>query len=165
MSIYFKSLKSITMSKKNYSKFFINGLLSMCFLGLFSVNTYAQDVTDADLYKYAVVMETLDLFQAELSAQITEYVEQQDVAIKNRYNALAGGETPANDAEKQFIGNVNKMKDERSDEFKGAFNTMIKRVLGVDTYKAVNGAIKSDPVKTRYEEIVKQIRAAKGSES
>ena len=153
------------MIKKNYSKFFVKGVVSLCFLGLFSVNTYAQEVTNADLYKYAVVMETLSLFQDELSGQITEYVEQQDVAIKNRYNALAGGETPANDAEKQFIGNVNKMKDERSDEFKGAFNTMIKRVLGVDTYKAVNSAIKSDPVKSKYDEIVKEIRAAKESES
>lgn len=153
------------MSKKNYSKIFIHGVLSACFLGVFSMNTYAQEVTDADLYKYAIVMETLDLFQSELSAQITEYVEQQDVAIKNRYNALAGGEAPANDVEKQFIGNVNKMKDERTDEFKGALNTMIKRVLGASTYKSVNSAIKSDPVKSRYDEIVKQLRAAKGEES
>ena len=153
------------MSKKNYSKVFIHGFLSVCLLSILSIKTYAQEVTDADLYKYAIVMETLDLFQDELSAQITEYVEQQDAAIKNRYNELAGGETPANDTEKQFIDNVNKMKDERTEEFKGALNTMIKRVLGADTYKTVNSAIKSDPVKSRYAEIVQTIRSAKGDES
>ena len=154
------------MSKKNYSKIFIHGFLSMCFLGIFSTNTFAQEVTDADLYKYAIVMETLDLFQSELSAQITEYVEQQDAAIKNRYNELAGGEAPANDVEKQFIDNVNKMKDERTEEFKGALNTLIKRVLGAQTYAAVKKGIASDSgIKSRYAAIVQTIKSAKGDES
>lgn len=154
------------MSKKNYSKVFIHGFLSVCLLSIFSVNTYAQEVTDADLYKYAVLMETLDLFKAELTGQVTEYVEQQDPAIKNRYNELAGGETPANDTEKQFIDNVNKMQSERTNEFNEAFKTMVKRVLGAQTYAAVKKGITSDSgIKTRYDAIVQTIKSAKGDES
>ena len=123
--------------------------------------SFAQEVTNEDLYKYAVVMETKNMFQSELSSQITEYVEQQDSAIKNRYNALAGGETPANDAEKQFIDQVNSMKSERTAEFGDAFKTMIKRVLGAETYSAVKKGIANDAdVKERYNTIVQAIESA-----
>lgn len=154
------------MNKKNYSKIFIHGFLSVCFLSIFSVNTYAQEVTDADLYKYAVLMETLDLFKTELTGQVTTYVEQQDPAIKNRYNELAGGEAPANDTEKQFIDNVNKMQSERTSEFNEAFKTMVKRVLGAQTYATVKKGIASDSgIKARYDAIVQTIKSAKGDES
>lgn len=132
-------------------------------VGLFSLTTaFAQEeVTNEELYKYAIVMEAKELFSDELSAQITEYVEQQDPAIKNRYNALAGGETPANDAEKKFIDQVNTMKTERSGEFTEAYKTMIKRVLGADTYKKVQNALKDAQVRQRYSAIVQEIQSAK----
>ncbi len=52
--------------------------------------TVAQDITNQDLYKYAVVMETQDMFKDELSTQVTDYINKQAPEIKNRYNALAG---------------------------------------------------------------------------
>ena len=123
--------------------------------------TVAQEVSNEDLYKYAVVMETKEMFQKELSSQITDYVENQDPAIKSRYNALAGGETPANDAEKQFIDQVNSMKTERTGEFGDAFKTMIKRVLGAETYGAVKKGIANDSgVKERYSAIVQAMQSA-----
>lgn len=139
------------------------------FLTLFMVSAfstsfvYAQDeVTDQQLYKFAIVEETKQLFADELSAQITEYVEGQDPAIKNRYNALAGGETPANDAEKQFIGQVQSMESDRKEEFTEAYKSLIKRVLGAQDYSAVKKAIASDArVRARYSEIVEAIRASK----
>lgn len=132
-------------------------------VGLFSFTTaFAQEeVSNEELYKYAIVMEAKELFSDELSAQITEYVEQQDPAIKNRYNALAGGETPANDAEKKFIDQVNTMKNERSGEFTEAYKTLIKRVLGADTYKKVQTALKDAQVRQRYSAIVQEIQSAK----
>ncbi len=152
------------MTKKNSSKVFIFSVLSGLFLCIFSSNhAMAQEITDQQLYEYAILEETLTLFQSELSAQITEYVEKQDPAIKNRYNALAGGEAPANDTEKQFMANVTKMQDERGDEFKNAYLTMIKRVLGGQTYNAVKKALASDSaVKERYAAIVSKIQSASG---
>lgn len=121
----------------------------------------AQDISNEDLYKYAVVMTTKDMFQGELTSQVTEYVEGQDPAIKNRYNALAGGEAPANDAEQQFIDQVNSMKDDRTAEFGDAFKVMIKRVLGAETYSAVKKGIANDSgVKERYNTIVQAIESA-----
>lgn len=120
----------------------------------------AQDISNEDLYKYAVVMETKSMFQDELSTQITDYVEKQDPAIKNRYNALAGGETPANDAEKQFIDQVNSMKSERSSDFTEAYKTLIKRVLGAKTYGEVKKSLANDSaVKERYDAIVSALQA------
>ena len=140
--------------KKNI--FFTTALLCALTFG----KVVAQDITNEDLYKYAVVMETKDMFQSELSAQITDYVEKQDPAIKNRYNALAGGETPANDAEKQFINQVKSMQTDRSGEFSDAFKTMIKRVLGAETYSAVKKGIANDSdVKQRYNGIVQALHA------
>ena len=134
-------------------------------VALFSLVSFgqavAQEVTNQDLYKYAVVMETQDMFKNELSAQVTDYINKQDPAIKNRYNALAGGEEPANDAEKQFIGQVKSMQSERTGEFSDAFKTMIKRVLGAQTYSAVKKGIANDTaVKERYNTIVQAMRSA-----
>ena len=136
-------------------------LFAAAFLSVITFGkTMAQEISNEDLYKYAVVMETKDMFQSELSTQLTDYVEKQDPAIKNRYNALAGGETPANDAEKQFISQVNSMKGERTDEFSEAYKTMIKRVLGAETYGAVKKGIANDTnVKERYNAIVQALQA------
>lgn len=140
-----------------------NTFFAALIVGFFSLsNAFAQEeVTNDELYQYAIVMETKDLFQSELSAQITDYVEQQDPAIKNRYNELAGGETPANDAEKKFIDQVNRMKSERAGEFTEAYKTLIKRVLGADTYKKVQTALKDSEVRQRYSAIVQEIQGAK----
>mgnify|MGYP001800849305 FL=1 len=120
------------------------------------------EVTNDELYKYAVVQETLSLFQSELSAQVTEYVEAQDPEIKNRYNELAGGEAPANDAEKTFIDAVNNMKSERTSEFTDAYKTLIKRVLGAKSYSKVKKAVANDSdVKQRFSGIVQAMHAAK----
>ena len=131
-------------------------LMSMATVG----KSLAQEISNEDLYKYAVVMETKEMFQDELSTQVTDYVEKQDPAIKNRYNALAGGETPANDAEKQFIDQVKSMQSERTGEFGDAFKTMIKRVLGAETYNAVKKGIANDSnVKQRYNAIVQAMQS------
>ena len=137
-------------------------LVAIAFFGLVSFGqTFAQEITNQDLYKYAVVMETQDMFKDELSTQVTDYINKQDPAIKNRYNALAGGEEPANDAEKQFIGQVKSMQSERTGEFSDAFKTMIKRVLGAQTYSAVKKGIANDTeVKERYNNIVQAMRSA-----
>ncbi len=124
-----------------------------------------EEVTDQQLYKFAIVEETKQLFSDELSAQITEYVEQQDSAIKNRYNALAGGETPANDSEKQFIDQVNSMQNERKEEFTDAYKSLIKRVLGASDYSAIKKAMGDAQVRARYSKIVDAIRASKDEAS
>ena len=137
-------------------------LVAVALFSLVSVGkAVAQEITNQDLYKYAVVMETQDMFKDELSTQVTDYINKQDPAIKNRYNALAGGEEPANDAEKQFIGQVKSMQSERTGEFSDAFKTMIKRVLGAQTYSAVKKGIANDTeVKERYNTIVQAMRSA-----
>ncbi len=138
-------------------------LASFFLCALLAKPVFAQDeITNDELYKYAVVQETLDLFQSELSGQVTTYVESQDSAIKNRYNALAGGETPANDAEKTFIDAVNSMKSKRTSEFTEAYKTMIKRVLGAKSYSKVKKAVANDSeIKQRYSSIVQAMHAAK----
>ena len=138
-------------------------LACMFFFSVVSATSvFAQaEVSDENLYKLAIIEETKALFADELSAQITEYVEQQDPAIKNRYNALAGGETPANDAEKQFIEMVNQMKSDRTAEFSDAYKAMVKRLLGAKDYKQVKTSVASDArVRARYSEMVQQIRSA-----
>ncbi|WKN43823.1 hypothetical protein [Tunicatimonas pelagia] len=142
-------------------------LASFFLCALFVKPVFAQDeVTNDELYKYAVVQETLALFQTEISAQVKEYIESQPSEIKNRYNELAGGEAPANDAEKTFIDAVNNMKSERTSEFTEAYRTLIKRLLGSEAYNEVKGAVKSDSdVKQRYDTLVQAMRAAKDEAS
>lgn len=143
-------------------------LAGLFFFSVISVSTaFAQAEVPAEkLYKFAIIEETKTLFADELSAQITEYVEKQDPAIKNRYNALAGGEEPANDAEKQFISMVNEMKTDRTSEYSDAYKSLVKRLLGAKDYKEVKTAIASDArVRARFNEMVQEIRAAKADAS
>lgn len=139
-------------------------LACLFFFSVVTVSSvFAQaEVTEDKLYKFAIIEETKTLFASELSAQITEYVEKQDPTIKNRYNALAGGETPANDVEKQFIGKVNEMKSERTSEYSDAYKSLVKRLLGAKDFKEVKTSIASDArIRARYNEMVQAIRETK----
>ncbi|MGB3586434.1 MAG: hypothetical protein WBA23_07845 [Tunicatimonas sp.] len=141
-------------------------LASFFLCALFVKPVFAQDeVTNDDLYKYAVVQETLSLFQSTLSDQVKEYVEAQDPTIKSRYNDLASGEEPANDAEKTFIDAVNKMSSERKAEFTDAYRALIKRLLGSD-YNTIKKAVANDSdIKQRFNSIVQAMHSAKDEAS
>ena len=145
----------------------ITMMRALAILFVFSVfsasSVFAQtEVPAQKLYKFAIIEETKSLFADELSAQITEYVEKQDPALKNRYNALAGGEDPANEAEQKFIGMVNDMKSDRTSEYSDAYKSLVKRLLGAKDYKEVKTAIASDArVRARFNEMVQEIRSVK----
>ncbi|MFP4088830.1 MAG: hypothetical protein ACLFUB_06680 [Cyclobacteriaceae bacterium] len=146
---------------RTFSVFFVATLFSANF-------AMAQDeVTNEQLYKFAIIEETKTIFASELSAQITEFVEKQDTEIKNRYNALAGGEEPANDAEAKFIQMVNEMKTERTAEYSDAYKSLVKRLMGASDYKTVKTAIASDArVRAKFTDMVEDIRtAAKGGDA
>ena len=57
------------------------------------------------------------------------------------------------------------MKSDRSSEFLDAYKTLIKRVLGAESYKNVQKALSDTAVKQRYQAIVKGIQSAKDDAS
>ncbi|MEQ9425108.1 MAG: hypothetical protein RJQ09_11860 [Cyclobacteriaceae bacterium] len=132
---------------------------------LVSVNSInAQDITDEDLMKYAVLDQVIDLMKKDLSAEVNNLIRNQEGMTGQRYKELAqtkGDETKlaeieAKDYEIQFLKLIDDLKDERTEAIKLVNQELATKMVGDrgKTYKSIKSALGSNPdVKARYEEI------------
>lgn len=137
-------------------------LLFVSFLALGTVS--AQEITDEQLYKYALLNEVIDQMKAEVSTAVNDLIKNQEGIDGKRYTELAksGGEG-ANDFEKQFLELVEKEKDERIDAIKEVNQILATKMLGDGgkVYKQIKEALQSDEsVKSRYETIAEGLKPA-----
>lgn len=132
-------------------------ILASCALVLMAGLAKAQEVTDEQVWKYALMTEVINQMKSELSKKVNETIKAQEGMTGQRYKELAGGATPANDFETQFMANINKIKDKRTKDIKTVNSKLATKMLGsADIYKAVKAAVKADK-KAIYEEYKAQI--------
>ncbi len=132
-------------------------ILAGCAVFLMSNLTLAQDVDDETLWKYALMTEVIDQMKADLSAAVNDLIRNQEGMTGQRYKELAGGAAPDNDFEKQFIDNVNELKDRRLDAIKSVNSDLATKMLGgAAMYKAVKTAADGE-MKDKFEEFRSQI--------
>ncbi len=138
----------------------------MMFVLLFGLatGTYAQDVSDAQLYKYALLEQVIDEMKSEISTAVNELIKNQDGIDGKRYLALSKAkgdeaklaELEANDFEKQFLELVEKEKAERIKSIKKVNQILATKMLGEGgkVYKSLKAALKRDEdLKVRYDKI------------
>ena len=147
-------------------------MIAMAAILLVGVNTVkAQDseITDKDLYNYALMMQVVEQMKAEVSPAIMALIDKQEGFDVNRYNELKTGagddaklkELGANDFEVKFMGLIIGEKEKRESSIKEAVNLLAKSMVGVSNYKAVKAALSSDAeIKAKYDEIAKSIAPA-----
>jgi hypothetical protein len=124
---------------------------------LLSVSSFAQEVTDEHVWKYALMTEVIDQMKADLSAAVNDLIQKQEGMTSQRYSELADGAEPENDFEKQFMANVDKVKQSRVDAIKSVNSDLATKMLGgAAVYKAVKEAVASD-MKETYEQYRQQI--------
>lgn len=129
------------------------GCIMLCMMNV----AKAQDVTDEQVWKYALMTEVVDQMKADLSKSVNALIKKQEGMTGQRYKELAGGATPANDFETQFMATVEKVKKKRLDAIKSVNNNLATKMLGgASTYKAVKAAVKGD-MKAKYDEYKAQI--------
>ncbi len=148
------------------------GMLALAALVLLSSNVaVAQDseITDKDLYNFALVVQVVEQMKAEVGPAIQSLIEEQEGFDGKRYNELKGAgddeaklkELGANEFEIKFMGLLVKEQEEKIDNIKSALNTLVKGMVGVQKYKTIKSTLSVDPdLKARYEAILNRIGPA-----
>ena len=129
------------------------------------VNAQDEDyVTDENLRRYAMMMETIEAMKAEISTTLNEMIKQQEGIDGKRYSELSKGEgEPASEFEEKFMSKINEMVEERKEAIQDVVKILATKMLpdGGKAYNAIKSALASDEeVRARYDEILDQIQMA-----
>ena len=126
---------------------------------------WAQDdaITDDDLNRYAVAMDSIENMKASLIETITEMVKGNEEVSASRYNDLSKiiddttrlAEAEATEVEIEFVKSVAAKKEEETAKINAAFQSLAIDYIGAKTYNAVKKALKEDAeIKAKYEALL-----------
>jgi hypothetical protein len=151
-------------------KYFLVALLLFA-----AVAVRAQDesatVSDDELNRYAVMMDSIDEMRISLLSEISDMVKNNDNITVTRYNELskiiddqekltAAKATPE---EIEAIKAVQQVKDSGTVHINDAFKSLAKGYVGASTYNKVRKALKADAaVKSKYQSLLDQLKADNG---
>lgn len=165
---------------KQIQLFFI-AVVAVIFSGSFTaVNAQSEEVTDEELETYAMVMDSIDAMKANIQAEYNNLIQAEDLMQGGRrfveiqtaaQDSLKLQELEVTTEEKMAYDNIQAQYETMTAEFKENYTNLIKDELGGTAYNKITKAISSDQeVKTRYEEILSQVKeeregAVEGAES
>jgi hypothetical protein len=141
----------------------------VCFMALFSAKLFAQDaatVTDEELKKYAIAMDSVNEMQALLSGEIKTMVTTSQTISAQRYNELfkiindEGKllEANATPEEISFVKEVIAKKDAGTAKIKETYQLLAKDFVGAAAFNKVKKAISSDEgLKTKYQSLMDEL--------
>jgi hypothetical protein len=141
----------------------------VCFMALFSTKLFAQDaaaITDEELKKYAIAMDSVNEMQAVLSGEIKEMVTTSQTISAQRYNELfkiindEGKllEANATPEEISFVKEVLAKRDAGTAKIKETYQLLAKDFVGAAAFNKVRKAISSDEgVKTKYQSLMDEL--------
>ncbi len=126
----------------------------------------STEITDAELEKYAVTMDSVNDMKASLLEDITNMVKGNEKITNARYNDLskiiddetALAKAKATPEEIAFIKEVAAKKEEGTAKIQETFQSMAKDYIGASSYNKIKDALKSDPeLKKRYESQLEKV--------
>ncbi|MTI38511.1 hypothetical protein [Fulvivirga lutimaris] len=127
-------------------------------------NAQSEEITDENLRRYALLMESVDAMKAEISVALNDMIKNQEGMTGKRFSELSKGEgEAATEFETKFMATIEEMKAERIEAIKEVNQLLATKMLpdGGKTYKAIKAAISSDDaVKARYEAILAKVQLA-----
>ena len=145
------------------------GLILLVTFFVSTTNTlFAQDeISDEDLKKYAVTMDSIDNMKSALLENIAEMVKSNEDMTNERYNELSKiiddeaklAEAEATPEEIEFIKSVAAKKSEGTAEISQTFQTLAKEYIGAAQYNKVKKALKTDAaLKSKYQEYLAELQ-------
>lgn len=117
-------------------------------------------ISDEELEKYAVTMDSVEDMKTSLLEDIAEMVKANEKMTNARYNDLskiiddeaALKEAKATPEEVAFIKEVATKKEEGTKKIQETFQSMAKEYVGASSYNKIKDALKTNPeLKKRYE--------------
>lgn len=121
-----------------------------------------EEISDEDLKKYAITMDSVEAMQNSLRELVAERVRNNSVMPVARYNELFKiiddsvklQATNATAEEIAFIKEVNDLRTENIKRINEVYQDLARDYVGVSTFNSIHRSLKSDQeLKTRYEEI------------
>jgi hypothetical protein len=119
------------------------------------------EITDEELTRYAVVMDSIDVMKSNVKEVLSEMVASNEEITGTRYNELSKvidnaeklADVSATESEIAFVISVKEKGDELTKEINAAFQSLAINYIGDGgrVYKKVKSALKTDEsVKERY---------------
>jgi hypothetical protein len=143
-------------------------LLITIFAGSFTSMAQGTDaVTDEELKKYAIAMDSIDHMRKDLVEEISEMVKDNENVTAARYNELSKiisdeaklAQANATPEEIQAIKDILKKKDEGTARIQETFQSLAKDYVGASTYNKVRKALAEDAeTKARYEALLADLK-------
>jgi hypothetical protein len=118
------------------------------------------EITDDELEKYAVTMDSVNDMKASLLKDIETMVKSNEKMTNARYNELtkivddeaALAKAKATPEEIAFMKDVNAKKEEGTMKIQETFQSMAKDYVGASAYNKIKKALASDPeLQKRYQ--------------
>jgi hypothetical protein len=134
-----------------------------------AASAYAQDVaavTDDELKKYAVAMDSINELQAELNGTIKTMVTSNPAVSATRYNELfkiindEGKLLDANATtdEINFVKQVIAKREEGTTKIKQTYQSLAKDYVGATAFNKVKKALTTDEtLKTKYQGLMDEL--------
>lgn len=143
----------------------------ICLLVMVAVTstTFGQDapvISDEELKKYAVAMDSISDMTEQLKATLNEKVKSNEKITGTRYNQLSGiigdeaklAEANATPEEIAFIKEVLALKDEETAKIQQTFQTLAKEYVGASAFNKIRSALKTDAeLKAKYDAMLAEI--------
>ncbi|HEX7015004.1 MAG TPA: hypothetical protein VF191_05790 [Cyclobacteriaceae bacterium] len=128
-------------------------------------------VSDDELHRYAVMMDSIDEMRVTLLAEIAEMVKGSDKITVTRYNELSKIEDDpeklaaanATEDELAVLKEVKDKKEAGTAKINEAFKNLAKEYVGATAYNKIRKALKDEPdVKSKYETLLEELKADNG---
>lgn len=130
----------------------------------------AAGVSDDDLERYALTMDSVKVMQETLQQIIAQNVQQNTVMSVARYNELfklngdeakltAANATPE---EKKFLQEITDLRQYNINRINAAYQALAKEYVGLKAFNAIKKSIETDEkLKARYEAISQEVQSKK----
>ena len=149
-------------------------VIAMLFIGFVSkAQTAAQPkISDDDLKKYAVALDSVKVMQETLVKIISENVQKNTVMSVSRYNELfkiaddAAKLTAANTTpeEKAFLKEIADLRQYNHDRINKVYQALAKDYVGLKAFNAIRKGLETDiNLKARYDAISQQLQTEKAN--
>lgn len=145
----------------------ITKVLIPCFFLLAAVGSKAQTsnaITDEDLKKYAIAMDSVEGMQETLRQIVAENVQKNTVMPVVRYNELFKiiddasklKESNATPEEIAFIKQINDLRTVNLSRINASYQSLAKDFVGLKAFNAIRKSLNTDKdLKARYDNLSK----------
>ena len=125
-----------------------------------------EQVTDEELKKYAVAMDSIDNMKATLLKEIGDIVKEDGKMTNARYNDLSKiandeaklAQAKATEEEKALLKKVAEKKTAGTEQINTTFQSLAKDYVGAESYNKIKKALTTDQeLKTKYEAMLKEL--------